>query len=347
MDKDKISIRKKIAKVIKEAKASTKQDTCYLCEAKVTKFCNSHSVPQYIMRYITDNGMIIQPTALLGEKNPTIIDREKGIRKSGTFELICNNCDSKYFSDYENEENWDLKPDKKMLSEVAIKNLLLGIYQRSYQINFMGNGEFKNFFYGYDTYKYYRSLDILDYEYDIKEYIKIKENDVTEDIQIVLNEELDFRTPIATQSLITVYKDLNGRIINDVHDINPKTRMKSMHVCVFPLKNKTKIILFYKKTDRVYESILHSINSMSKEQKLKYVNYLIFAYTDNYYFSPKISNCLNDKNLVKLGRENNLALSHYKIQENPDEYQPVTMDEIPNFFDEEFVMNKINSNKMY
>ena len=333
MDKDTIDFRKKIAKVIKEAKASTKQDACYLCGAKVTKFCNSHSVPQYIMKNITDNGMLIQSTALLGEKIHTIIDREKGIRKSGTFELICNNCDSIYFSDYENEENWYIKPDGKMLAEVAIKNLLLGIYQRKYQINFMGNDEFNNLFY---VYEYHRSLDILDYEDDIKEYIKIKENNATEDIQIVLNEELDFRTPIATQSLITVYKDLGGRILNNVHDINQKTRMKSMHVCVFPLENKTKIILFYKKTDRVYKSILHSINSMSKEQKLKYVNYLIFAYTDNYYFSPKITNCLNDKNLVKLGRENNLALSYYKIHENPDEYQPVTMDEIPNFLNEDF-----------
>ena len=79
---------------------------------------------------------------------------------------------------------------------------------------------------------------------------------------------------------------------------------------------------------------------MSKEQKLKYVNYLIFAYTDNYYFSPKITNCLNDENLVKLGRENNLALSYHKIHENPDEYQPVTMDEIPNFLNEDFACSR-------
>ena len=71
--------------------------------------------------------------------------------------------------------------------------------------------------------------------------------------------------------------------------------MKSMHLCVFPLKNKTKVILFYKKTDRDYKSILHSINAMCKEKKLKYLNYLIFAYTENYYFSPKIGDVLTAK----------------------------------------------------
>lgn len=42
--------------------------------------------------------------------------------------------------------------------------------------------------------------------------------------------------------------------------------MKSMHLCVFPLKNKIKVILFYKKTDKDYKLILHSINAMSKEK---------------------------------------------------------------------------------
>lgn len=338
MDENTIIFRKKIAKIIKESKALIKQDTCFLCGKEVTGFCNSHSVPQFVMKYIAAEGMLIQPNVLLRTKEPEIMDTKKGIKKSGTFELICNNCDSTYFSDYENEENWDLIPNEKMLAEVAIKNLLLGIYQRRYQISFIGNDEFRNNFYGYDRFKYHRMLDIMDYENDLEEYKKIKENDSEGYIQIVLNEDIDFRTPIATQSLITVYKDLSGRIINDVHNNNPDIRMKSMHLCVFPLKNKTKVILFYKKTDRDYKSILHSINAMCKEKKLKYLNYLIFAYTENYYFSPKIGDVLKDKNLVKLGKENNLELFCRKIYEDPSKYIPVTMDEIPNFLEKQFAM---------
>lgn len=37
--------------------------------------------------------------------NP-LMDTEKGVEEAGTFHLICNECDSKIFSDYENPDNY-------------------------------------------------------------------------------------------------------------------------------------------------------------------------------------------------------------------------------------------------
>ena len=49
----------------------------------------------------------------------------------GIFNNICNDCDSSFFQDYENENNLQERPTDKMLAEIAVKNFLLQLSKRA------------------------------------------------------------------------------------------------------------------------------------------------------------------------------------------------------------------------
>ena len=148
---------------------------------------------------------------------------------------------------------------------------------------------------------------------------------------------LPYKVPIATQSAIALSKDLEGNEINNIFDMSESVRMQCMHLAILPLKEESVVLAFYNKRDKLYRKLRHQINSLSEQKILQFLNYIIFAYAENYFISKTIQSAIesNDK-LAELGKENsgypNLGFL------GPDNlfgmgYQPVGMDEIPNFLD--------------
>lgn len=127
---DIIEIRKQMNKMLFEAKKIAKPTKCILCGRQQTSFCNSHSVPQLVLRPIAQKGMVLHASAALGF-NEELVDLEAGVNKSGTFNFICRNCDNSFFQDYENESNLLNRPTDKMLAEIAVKDMLLFNEQES------------------------------------------------------------------------------------------------------------------------------------------------------------------------------------------------------------------------
>ena len=62
------------------------------------------------------------------------IKKETGVGQTGTFQIICRDCDSKVFSDYENPDNYSSMPTQKMLAQIALKNNLKYISKRKQEI---------------------------------------------------------------------------------------------------------------------------------------------------------------------------------------------------------------------
>ena len=125
---DIVPIRKMLSEMLKEAQKAAKPEKCILCNRVQTGFCNSHSVPQMVLRNIADNGKVLQANSLVGIE---VIDIEKGVNNSGTFHFICNECDSKYFQDYENPDNLRNSITTKMLAEIALKDILIQLYKNA------------------------------------------------------------------------------------------------------------------------------------------------------------------------------------------------------------------------
>ena len=160
--------------------------------------------------------------------------------------------------------------------------------------------------------------------------------------KIVFWEKLPYVTPIAVQTPITLYKDIEGTVINDIYNPDPNLHMQTMYMCVFPIEHETVVGVFYHKKDRNYRSFLHQMNCMSASNKLQYINYLIFANTENYYFSKTIEDIVRDNEKLKLlGQENNGEphLGMLRPLEQLLEYKRIKPDEIPNFLMPEYKIN--------
>lgn len=125
------SYKKKMSRIMKDARKAAKRETCYYCGKPVSSFCNSHSVPRFCLRNIALDGEVLTLNTLVD--NP-FLDSEKGIENAGVFHLICNDCDSKIFSDYENPDNYNNKPTPKMINQIALKNSLKSISKRNLEI---------------------------------------------------------------------------------------------------------------------------------------------------------------------------------------------------------------------
>lgn len=138
---------------------------------------------------------------------------------------------------------------------------------------------------------------------------------------------------------------MKGNMINDPYDFDEKKKNQSIHLCVFPFNGSTAILLFYHKRDKSYKQLWHQLNSSTREDILKYINYLIFALTDNFFFSKSISETiLNDEAFVRLSREY-MEKPNYglpKIFENDKKYlsdKPVSIEELPLIFDKKYAIN--------
>ena len=170
----------------------------------------------------------------------------------------------------------------------------------------------------------------------------IADRNETGGYQVLFWKVLPYVIPIAAQSAIALPSDMEGKKVNDVYDYNPNIRMQYMHLCFFPLKNQSVVLAFYHKRDKLYRSLRHQINLSSEDKVLKYLNYLLFAHTENYFISKSVKQEIeNSDALQKLSQETNgLPTMGYLNCDNDFGvgYTPVSMDEIPDFLDSKWAV---------
>ena len=99
-------------------------------------------------------------------------------------------------------------------------------------------------------------LDINDYMFDMDVYKRIIQNNKKGGFKIVFWEKLPYVAPIAVQTPITLYKDIEGTVINDIYNPDPNLHMQTMYICVFPIEHETVVGVFYHKKDRNYRTLM-------------------------------------------------------------------------------------------
>lgn len=63
---DIIEVRKKVNRMLSEARKKAKPQKCILCGKEQSSFCNSHSVPQMCLRPIADQGKVLHASLAMG-----------------------------------------------------------------------------------------------------------------------------------------------------------------------------------------------------------------------------------------------------------------------------------------
>ena len=334
-----IELNKSLNELCSTAASKARRSVCELCGKQVSSFCKSHSVPRLILERIANDGYVIHSLALIGLES---IDKKSGIGNSGVFYVICNECDSRWFQDYENARNLENKLFDKMLAEIALKDSLVRLWQARFEIEML------------KCLRDYEHWDIPDNAIKAKEFdaglyekeIAFYKNAITNEdrennYQILFKNILPYRTPIAVETEITLLEDLKGIQVNNVDKLVRDNRLEFMHICVFPMESTTLVLAFTHKRDKKYRNLFKQIQEINSSEALKYINWLIIKYSTNYFFSNIIKDTLeNNRDLQRLSREvgeySNLGI--FGIEENDCSNRLVSMDEIPNLLDRKYAL---------
>lgn len=224
-----ISYKKIISQIYKDSQQKSKRNRCFCCNELCNSFCNSHTVPAFCLEYIATKGKLLYINTMID--NP-LLKKDKGINDAGTFHIICRECDSKIFQEYENEKNYDRIPSTKMLAQIAMKNYL----------KLISKIEFDNVFYEEICRRYaipnpFISLRYKTTEIDFKGYFsafnKAQKSSLKPfdgDYHIYTYIELPYIIPIAFQGSVALICDLEGNVINDIYNINDKYEIKNLRV---------------------------------------------------------------------------------------------------------------------
>jgi hypothetical protein len=235
------------------------------------------------------------------------------------------------------------KPSDKMLAEIAVKDFLLQLSKRTQEEKL--HKELQRQFNAYtnpENLAGITGLDVRDFNEELQFHKGIVDNNLSNGYQILFWKVVPYKVPIALQSAIALPKDLEGNEINNVFDTSDAIRMQFMHLVILPLQEESVILAYYHKRDKLYRKLRNQINSSSEQKALQFLNYVIFAYTENYFISKTIqTTIITDEKLSLLGQENNGNPNMGFL--GPDNYfgigyQPVKMDEIPNFLSAEWAV---------
>lgn len=352
-----IEVRKKLNRLLKESRTAGKRQSCALCGDSSCAFCNSHSIPQLVLRKIAIDGKVLHPSAIVLNEELSrktdfdateYVDSEKGIGNSWTFHSICRSCDSKYFSDYENIDALVEPLTNRMMAEIALKNVLLQLDKRAIEVQLYSLMQSeKHNIEGKEILDAAQSLDIRDFEFERRRAQKIIDKGLKSGYHLIYWKKLPYTVPYALQSGIALEKDMNGHIVVDTANLSPDLRIEDMHIIVFPLDSESIVAVFYHKDDRKYAPFEKAFNRLTEEKKLSFINYIGLKYTENICASPVLGQVISSHERLSHLIAETLESPGFGMWNFWEKltYSPVMEDEIPNLLSESYSIETLEGKK--
>lgn len=344
-----LDIKKQANRIIKNAHKKSKLEYCLCCKKHVSSFCNSHSLPKFILKNISNGGFVLTSNNYF--KNP-LMENSKGINKSGVFKRICNDCDNMLFKTYESYEQLLLKPRKKMMAQIDLKNTLRMYDKRLTEIEIYN--ELLNM--NSDSFTIQASietqiinyLDLEEIKTELNRDLKILSKESSSSFDLIFWEKLDYITPIAFQGHMALVGDLKGNIINDIYNKSEKNIIENINVCVFPLQSQTVVLMFVSSENKKYKNFIKQFKQLNKDRKLQLISFMIFNYSEDFFISylanKKIINneyldsiTQNTSNIYALDEDMANEIKKYKINELCEYIK------FPNLLDNKFSLSNLSN----
>lgn len=335
-----IDKKKEINRILAQSRKRAKQDKCMYCNEDKSSFCNSHSVPAFCLKNIASEGYLYYSNTLI---DVALLDSEKGVKNAGTFQLICRDCDSKIFQEYEDPKNYEKETTPKMLAQIAMKNYLRSIGKRLNEYAMFDIALEKNP--SVDEITRYihiiQKMDLLEYKNGFEKAKRLSKKDWKDEYYQFYYEKLDYVVPLAFQGSISLVVDLDGRIVNDIYNEDINYKIQDLHICIFPLKESTIVTMFIDSNNKRYRNFYKKFNKLSHEDKLALVNYLIFLYSEDVFISKNIpQHILKDSKLIEVSKQSSIAFSSTFFvdvtEASKKVYDLSKRDEIPNLLSEKY-----------
>ncbi|WP_025162839.1 hypothetical protein [Paraclostridium bifermentans] len=335
---DALARKKEFGHIMTQTRKRAKGDRCLHCNEKKSSFCNSHSVPAFCLRNISTNGYLYYSNTLI---NIPLLDEEKGVKNAGTFQIICKECDSTIFQEYENPDNYENEATPKMLAQIAMKNFLRHIGNRTndhalYEIIGEKNPFALDFIRNMHS---IQDVEIDEYKRNYDKAKRLSKLNCNGEYYQFYHQKLDYVVPLAFQGSIALVTDLDGEIVNDIYFKERKYSIQSLHICIFPLKDTSIVMMFIDSSDDRYEHFCSKFNELPNDDKLSLINYIIFLYSEDVFLSKEIpENILKDKKLVEVSQLSSIAFLNFSnsIDDVKKIYDLSKYREIPNLLSERY-----------
>lgn len=314
-------------------------DRCLFCNTKNPRFCNSHSVPRFVLKNIAKNGIIFQ-SSLFMHDDETLMDEEKGLNNTGTFRNICTKCDKEVFADYEDKLKLIEMPSNEIMLQIAIKNNLFEINKKYIE---KGIYDWAHEKLGVELpLEEYHGLDLYEIRKKLNNYKKAYYKKKNVEFDLFFWEKLEYVVPYAFQGEITLKGDLLGFKVNDVYDSDLRNLIQCINVCVFPLDNCSVVMAFRDRSYRKLDNFVIQFQKRDLREQLYIINYMIMCFSEDYYISKHIcKEVLENANIKRICSSYHLVRADVHGDIHPEDLKAVysllrDMLEIPNLLSQEY-----------
>ncbi len=295
--------------VLKEKRKNIKEKIthCLICNNKLDKTCNSHSIPQVILKGISTNGKIYTGDYLrvrdLFNKKRNQYYKSKGIKEVGVFRLICSKCDNEIFQVYENTVFFESNQlSNKHMHRIAMKSHLYFYYKKYTELNAnlqscYNQLEDKKI----SIRKRNETISVILYTLNMmkelkgyRKIIRLYKNSINShyNFEVIINKTLEFNTEFAFSLPLMIKNDLEGNLIHNLKDFSRVNKDEGrMYLTVFPYKNKTRVILFYRdKFNSKYGKFNKQVKNLDMKTLEEVLTRMILINQDAFYMSEKYKN---------------------------------------------------------
>lgn len=311
-----VTVNKQIGKIRHAGEKKAKLEACALCGKKHPDYCNSHSIPQFCLRAIASNGMVKTTNSSIGLD---ILPEQVGVNNAGTFRMICRDCDSKFFSDYENPSRYEgsLGLENELLGKIAVKVCLLEQYKARVQIatldevvGSIGGGsrqlhEMK-----------VRERDLIDDAFQL-DYAREASRGENAGYRVLFDAALSYTVPIAFQGQVALISDFDGGQVNNIFNYAADYRIEPLYICVFPLPTGSRVFLFCRDGGYArYAKFHRQLKAQSQGKALSSILKILVVYSEELYLSPLLSDhVLQDEGFSSLAKMNTSRWFNFHLSE--------------------------------
>ena len=340
-DDEKLNIghKVKLSKIFTDSRKLAKKNECIYCGKEVTSFCNSHSIPAFCLRNISKNGELFYSNVFI---NMPLLPLDKGVNNAGTFQILCHECDSNVFQEYENPNNYEKNPTPKMVAQIAMKNYLRAISKRlnEYALFDITKKEFPDTTDILNYMQEIQKMDLKEYKAGYEKAKRISVKNWPEAYHVFCYERLNYVVPMAFQGMVALLSDLDGQIINDLYYENPKYIIEEIHICVFPLNDSSIVMMFVDSRFKRYRKFYKKFCVLPLDEKLALISYIILLYSEDVFFSKEIpDDILHDENIKDVCGQTTSVLSKDfvdVIERAKDVFDLSKCNTIPNLLSEKY-----------
>ncbi len=290
-----IEINKEISRIKKEANKYTKGTNCALCGKACTSFCNSHTIPRFVIKNIAQNGKVYNPSMTMDtfdlKTKLNVFKSNPGVEETLTFDSICRECDNMVFSCVENEEVLENEFNAKILNLYALKILLHTQYTKIRDTNFINVGAEKHQMSDIaNLISMPWVFDMIESTREIEDYKSAMKNNTYIKHKIIIDKIINKKTNFCCTAELALPFSYNGKRINNLCGIdNYAKRFGGIYTLVLPMRNnRTRIVMYYRRKYSNYDTVKEEFSNMELDEQLQAISNLLLIYTEEFVYNDNV-----------------------------------------------------------